>query len=207
MNDIHRGQIAFFPQQVPQFDLSQWRGVTAQDLPPIAQTAPQLSLAQINAGGRSAFSGVGYVAYKIIVGPQERRLHCSECGRASHTARNCPFTGERSTVVGRKDGLVRVLWRLVPSDATPSLRRPRRRFESNGDVPRVPRPLRSRRAYSLFCNQTSLLPGWPRSVGGLTGRLQCYTSDHEGLDQRGERLPTVPEVGEVLCNGYQLNIL
>ena len=198
MNNIHSSQVPSFRCLAPQFNLSQWPCITGSGRPPIAHIAPQSpTLGQIILGGL-VLVGVGYVAYKIIVGPQERRLHCSECGRASHTARNCPFTGERRRFSSlAEDGLVRVLWRLVPSDATPSLRRPRRRFESNGDVPRVPCPLRSRRAYSVFCNQTSLLPGCRIASGDCLGRRR-YTSDHEGLDQRGERLQTVPEVGEVL---------
>ena len=95
MNNIHSSQVPSFRGLAPQFNLSQWPCITGSGRPPIAHIAPQSpTLGQIILGGL-VLVGVGYVAYKIIVGPQERRLHCSECGRASHTARNCPFTGAR----------------------------------------------------------------------------------------------------------------
>lgn len=95
MNDIFRRHEPFFSHEVPKLDLSQWSGIRPAGQPASSQTAPQPpTLGQIILGGLVVF-GVGYVLYKVLFEPQKRPLHCSECGRTSHSARNCPFTGDR----------------------------------------------------------------------------------------------------------------
>ena len=61
---------------------------------PIAYYQPSLTLAELILRGL-LIAGVLYVGYKVFFEPDERVLHCSECGRITHTARNCPFTGDR----------------------------------------------------------------------------------------------------------------
>ena len=127
MNEIRRGQGPFFTYQAPKLALSQWPGITAKGQPASAQITPQSpTLGQIILGGLILF-GVGSVAYKVLFEPQKRPLRCSECGRTSHTARNCPFTGERRrfSCSAEKTGWCEC-WQSVPQDSTPSLRRPRR---------------------------------------------------------------------------------
>jgi hypothetical protein len=98
MNDILSSQRPFFGHLAPQFDLSQRPGVRAAGQPASVQNVPQPpTLGQIILSGLVLF-GVGYIAYKVLFEPKRSSLHCSECGRTSHTARNCPFTGERRRV-------------------------------------------------------------------------------------------------------------
>lgn len=95
MNRIRHTQTPFFAEQLPQFSFSQLQDVTPPEPRPVAYVTPQsLTLGQIVIGGL-VLCGIGYIAYKVFFEQEERPRHCSECGRTSHTARNCPFSGVR----------------------------------------------------------------------------------------------------------------
>jgi hypothetical protein len=58
--------------------------------------------------GAVAVVGLGFAAGaaigELLFGQQERVLHCSDCGRSGHTARNCPVTGQRVALRKEKTG-------------------------------------------------------------------------------------------------------
>src|SRR5438034_11029539 len=75
--------------------------------------APQIQLQQPTVGelivdllGKLVVVGVGcavvYAGFELLFGPEKRVMHCSECGSANHTARNCPFTRPRTRLAIEK---------------------------------------------------------------------------------------------------------
>lgn len=48
---------------------------------------------------------VVYAGWEMLFGTEKRVMHCSECGRANHTARDCPFTGQRTRLAFEKMGM------------------------------------------------------------------------------------------------------
>jgi hypothetical protein len=62
-------------------------------IPQALAYVPQPTWGQV-VGRVLLIAGAGYLLYKALETPKAKR-RCSECGRTSHIASNCPYVGER----------------------------------------------------------------------------------------------------------------
>ncbi len=86
----------------------QWQVGAAPPTPQIQLEQPTLGELIVDALGKLVIAGVAlggvYVGCELLFGTDERIMHCSHCGIANHTARNCPLTGRRTRLRIEKTG-------------------------------------------------------------------------------------------------------
>ena len=92
-----------------QFDPMRWQVAVAQLTPQIQLQQPTMGELIVDAVGKLMVAGaacvVVYAGCELLFGMEKRVMHCSECGRPNHTARNCPFTGQRTRLAIEKTGI------------------------------------------------------------------------------------------------------
>ena len=107
---VPQGQRLYYvpPEQI---GLMQWQVGAAPQTPQIRIQQPTLGELIVDVLGKLAVAGVAfgivYAGCELLFGTDERVMHCSDCGRTNHTARNCPFTGQRTRLAIEKTGMCR----------------------------------------------------------------------------------------------------
>jgi hypothetical protein len=99
---IGQDQSQYYYTPTQQFNPGSWQAARMQvQQPPLGELLVGLFGKLVVVGIGSA---VVYVGCEMLFGTEKRFLHCSECGRTTHTARNCPLTGPRTRLAIVKTG-------------------------------------------------------------------------------------------------------
>src|SRR5689334_20243407 len=92
-----------------QYDPRLWQAAASLPVPQIQLQQPTFGELIVDLLGKLVVVGIGcvvvYAGCELLFGSEKRVMHCSECGRANHTARNCPFTGPRTRLAMEKTGI------------------------------------------------------------------------------------------------------
>jgi hypothetical protein len=105
---VGQGQTLYYipPEQ---FDPMRLQVVVGPQTPQIQLQQPKLGELIVDVLGKLMVVGFGcaiaYAGCEMLFGTEKRVMHCSGCGSANHTVRNCPFTGQRTRLAIEKTGM------------------------------------------------------------------------------------------------------